>query len=209
MKKIRTISLVWALLLISRLVSAQAFDDGTNLVSLGFGLPATNKFVDEFGAFSTDAEFYNYKLKNYGTGVLKYEHGLHKYFGLGLNLEYSAASSHYERENNPKIHDTIVTDVKSKIFGMYVRMNAHFPVGDKFDLYAGAGLGYLYTLNTYSNQIKKDAVTEPQPDKRKSVFDFDYQLTIGARYMIKEKLGVFLEVGKATTIAQLGLVAKF
>lgn len=205
MKKIRTISLVWALLLISKLVSAQAFDDGVNLVSLGFGLPASNKFEEEF---NENAKFYNYNLKNYGTGVLKYEHGLHKYFGLGLNMEFSAASVHYEyKVIQPKADTvTISNDTKSKIFGIYARLNGHFPVGNNFDLYLGAGLGYLYKLNKYTDTNNAD---ETRIDQRKTVLNFDYQLTLGARYMIKEKVGVFAEIGRATTLCQLGLVVKF
>jgi opacity protein-like surface antigen len=181
---------------------AQAFDDGTNLISLGFGLPAGQYIQNQSNDYKN---FTDYKFSNFGTGVLKYEHGLHKNFGLGLNMEYSGAKASYKYDdviNSLRYQRTINTN----IFGFYARMNAHLPLGDKLDVYGGVGLGYLYTLN-------KTTDTNPNPNTNNqhnsTVLNFDYQLTVGLRYMIKESVGLFTEFGRATTVCQLGVVFKF
>lgn len=192
-----------AFLLIDLKTVAQAFDDGSNVISLGFGLPPSRRIVEDFD-FGKD--FYDYKLRNYGTGVLKYEHGLHKYFGLGLNFEYSANKQTYKYADASDPEDYKYTvERKNKILGGFLRFNGHFPVGQKLDFYGGAGLGYLYTLSvrTDTNPIVQET------KKRETVLDFDYQLTLGARFMIKDHIGMFFEIGRATTVCQLGLAFKF
>src|ERR1700758_2078851 len=72
---------------------AQAFSDGANLIYLGFGLPPGQNVTQQYDPYKN---FVDYKFYNYGTGVLKYEHGFHKYFGCGLNLEYSNSSANYK-----------------------------------------------------------------------------------------------------------------
>jgi hypothetical protein len=184
--------------------SAQAFDDGANVISLGFGLPPSKRITSEFDFYKIN--FYDFKLKNYGTAVLKYERGLHKYFGLGLNLEYSASRVTYKYGDAAAPTDyKYNVDIKNKIIGGFAKFNGHFPVGQKLDLYGGVGLGYLYTINnlTDTNPNKSN-----EASKKETVLDFDYQLTLGARFMIKDKIGLFVEVGRATTLFQFGLAFK-
>jgi opacity protein-like surface antigen len=180
---------------------AQAFEDGTNLVYVGFGLPAGQYIQQQSNEYKS---YTDYKFYNYGTGVLKYEHGLHKYFGLGLNLEYSGAKAvfKYDDVNSLRYQRTITTNV----FGFYGRLNGHLPLMDKLDIYGGIGLGYLYTINKVGD-------TNPNPNTNiqhnSSVLDFDYQLTLGVRFMVKDNVGLFVEAGRATTVCQLGVVFKF
>ena len=203
-KKAAIIFLALISLLSNNKSFAQAFDDGTNVIMLGFGLPPSKRVIDEFDSYK---KFYDYKLRNYGTGVLKYEHGLHKYFGLGLNFEYSAnrVTYKYGDQANPSDYKYNV-DIKSKIIGGFLRLNGHFPVGQKLDFYGGAGLGYTYTINNYKDT---NPTTSADVNQRKTVLDFDYQLTLGARFMIKDHVGLFFEIGRATTLCQLGLAFKF
>ena len=83
MKKIVFISLI-GFLLNSHSTFAQSFDDGTNVISIGFGLPPEHKDGKDFNNFHIfNNSNYNYKFTNLGTILLKYEHGIHKHFGLG------------------------------------------------------------------------------------------------------------------------------
>jgi opacity protein-like surface antigen len=181
--------------------SAQAFADGTNLVSIGFGLPPGTKLTQ---TYDPNPSFTVYKLKNYGTGILRYEHGLNKYFGIGLNLEYSASSNVYDYDNNSNLLYSVT--VNRSVFGGYLRMNGHFPVGDKLDFYAGVGLGYLYTVD---NTNDSNPNTNLNTSHKNSVLDFDWQASVGARYMVKNGFGVFAEIGYATTLCQVGVTLKF
>jgi len=202
-KKVAVSVLVLVLaLFINSNSSAQAFDDGANVVSLGFGLPPSKRMSDEFNFYKNT--FYDYKLKNYGTGVLKYERGLHKYFGLGLNLEYSSSRVSY-KYGDAADPAKYTADIKNKIIGGFAKFNGHFPVGQKLDFYGGVGLGYLYTINNYADTNPNVSAEVKQ---RETILDFDYQLTLGARFMIKDHVGLFAEVGRATTLFQFGLAFK-
>jgi hypothetical protein len=177
---------------------AQSFDDGVNLVSLGFGLPVSERIKKDFSEYK---DYTDYKFKNYGTVVLKYEHGLQKYFGMGLNLEYSNSSVTYKYDDNNLFRYQV--NIKSNVFGAFWRMNGHLPIGEIVDVYGGVGLGYLYTVNKYLDSTQADVMHVSK------VFDFDYQLSAGVRCMVKENVGLFAEVGRATTLFQLGAVVKF
>lgn len=201
----KTQSLIAAIILsiaFSGNILAQAFDDGTNLVFLGFGIPPSERIKNDFN--KDYKNYIEYKFKNYGTGVLKYEHGFHKYFGLGLNLEYSGASVSYKYDDSNTLR--FERNIKSNVFGFYGRFNGHLPIGEKLDISAGVGLGYLYTVNKF-NDTNPNPTTNTQ--QKQTILDFDYQFTAGVRIMIKDNIGLFLEVGWATTPAQLGLVFKF
>lgn len=199
MKNFKRILLLFICMLSAALLRAQAFDDGKNILSLGFGFPATSTIQNSFDQYKN---FIDYKFKNYGTVVLKYEHGLQKYFGVGINLDYSAASVSYKYDDTSSLRYQV--NIKSKVFGFYGRLNAHLPIGEKFDLYGGAGLGYLYKIDNYSDDNPKSTSSH-----KTSVLDFDYQLTVGARYMVKNHFGLFAEFGRASTNAQMGITLGF
>lgn len=181
---------------------AQAFADGTNVLSIGFGVPPGERIKNDFN--KDYRNYIDYKFKNYGTGELKFEHGLHKYFGLGLNVEYSGASVSYKYDDVNTLR--YERKINSNVWGFYGRFNGHYPIKEKFDLYGGVGLGYLYTINKFND-------TNPNPNVNvqqiQTILDFDYQFTLGARFMIKKSIGVFAEGGYATTPAQIGLTFKF
>jgi len=199
MRRLKKIFLLFGFILGSNFLQAQAFDDGTNIVSIGFGLPATSRIQKSFDQYKNDID-YNYK--NYGTVVLKYEHGLQKYFGMGINLEYSNGSVSYKYDDNNLLRYQV--NVKSSLYGFYARLNGHFPIGNSLDIYGGAGLGYIYQQDNYNDSNPHSVIS-----RKNTVWDFDYQLTLGARYMIKEHFGLFAEVGQASTIAQIGICLGF
>ena len=189
-------------------VFSQAFDDGTNLLSIGFGVPPSDRIEKDFNrkyyyGYNGNNVIYDYKFNNYGTGVLKFEHGLHKYFGLGLNLEYSGASASYKSGLSPVVFER---NIKNNVIAGYVRFNGHFPIGEKLDLYGGVGLGYRYSLYKISDSYTDATLNKKQ---KETFFEFDYQVTIGARFMVKDNIGLFIEAGLATTPAQIGIVFKF
>jgi hypothetical protein len=199
MGKFNKIILFCSLILGSNLVYSQAFDDGKNLVSIGFGLPATSRI----STFDQYKNYENYNFKNYGTVVLKYEHGLQKYFGMGLNLEYSNGSGAYKYDNTNQLRYQV--NITSSLIGAYARLNGHFPIGKSLDIFAGAGLGYTYKIDNYNDTNP----TNSNVSQKNTSLNFDYQFTLGVRYMIKEHFGMFAEIGQASTIAQIGISLGF
>jgi hypothetical protein len=196
--------LVCTILLASTGAFSQAFDDGKNIISFGFGFPATTYITETLPNYQSDL---NYDYKNYGTVVLKYEHGLMKYFGVGLNLEYSAANVSYQYTVQRVFNTDTTYNVKinSSVLGAYLRLNGHFPIGDHLDIYAGVGLGYLYQLNNYNDNNPDNT---GKNNKTQSL-QFNAQFTFGLRYMIKEHIGLFAEIGSATTTVQMGVAFGF
>ncbi len=183
---------------------SQSFDDGTNLVFIGFGLPPTKRILDHYDKYKVYEEKH---IRNYGTVVLKYEHGLHKNFGVGIHTEYSGSSLTYKSYDGPSSSTLLYSAViKSNLLAAYLRMNAHLPLDEKFDFYGGAGLGYFYLID---NRVVTDEKTKVDDIRKSTDLEFDYQLTLGMRFMIKESTGIFIEIGKATTLAQMGLIFKF
>ncbi|HET7818597.1 MAG TPA: outer membrane beta-barrel protein [Bacteroidia bacterium] len=197
----KTLALALLLTAFAFTSNAQAFDDGTNLFSLGFGIPPAQRLTRDFS--NNYKTFVDYRLNNYGTFVGKYEHGLHKYFGLGVNIEYSAASVSYKYTQSLLDYER---KIKSSMLGGFIRFNGHIPVTDKFDIYGGLGLGYYYTIDKYKDTKSSDKTTLDYSNK---VLDFDFQATLGFRYMIKENVGFFAEIGRASTIGQVGCAIKF
>ena len=200
MKNIKRIFLFSACILTVNFLHAQAFDDGKNLIFAGFGFPAPSTIQKDFDQYK---KFIDYNFKNYGTVVVKYERGLQKYFGIGLNLEYSAASVSYKYDDVNTLRYEV--KVNTMVAGAFLRLNAHLPIGDNLDIYGGAGLGYLYRVDNYTDTKLSNSTSL----QKSSIFDFDYQLTLGVRYMVKKNFGLFLEGGRATTIAQLGIALGF
>jgi hypothetical protein len=204
MKKLKKLFLVSAVLFISNLLVAQAFDDGKNLISLGFGFPPTSQITESLTQYQN---YNNYNYKNYGTVVLKYEHGLTKYFGVGLDLEYSGANVTYQY-NVSRLFNTDTTykvNVNGTVMGFFIRLNGHYPIGDKLDIFAGLGGGYLLTIDNSTDNNPNNS----NNDKKTQTFTFAGQFTIGAHYMVKEHFGLFAEIGWASTIVQAGIVLGF
>jgi hypothetical protein len=121
---------------------------------------------------------------------------------LGLNAEYSNTSFNYKYLSPTATEYEVTT--KNNIIGAYGRMNGHLPLVDKLDIYGGVGLGYLISFNR-----TKDTNPSSVLDQKENVLVFDYNLSIGARFMVKDNVGVFFEVGSYTTRCQLGMAMKF
>jgi hypothetical protein len=200
MKKLQSLVVICSVLFSVNQLKAQAFDDGKNLISAGFGFPATSVITQNLPTYQNEL---NYNYKNYGTIVLKFEHGLVKYFGVGLNLEYSSASLGYDY-TQPRTFNTDTTyhvNINNSLIAGYLRLNGHYPIGDHLDIFAGFGLGYAYQLNNYSDNNPDNTGKNTKTQS----FQFDWQFTLGLRYMIKPHFGLFAEVGKATTSVQMGI----
>ncbi len=70
MKNLKKTALILIFIFSSAVFYAQAFGDGKNILSVGFGLPSTPKIQDEYNQYSDKSA---YVYHNFGTVVLKYE----------------------------------------------------------------------------------------------------------------------------------------
>jgi opacity protein-like surface antigen len=182
--------------------NAQAFEEGSNQVAVGYGFVTLLGSVnDSFDAYS-DTEY-----KGTGPFYVKFEHALSDKVGLGLNVAYAGNEWSYKYTGfDINGNSAIYTETsKRTTYSVLARMNFHFGSSDKFDPYAGFGLGYRNANWTYET-------TDPDGSSGvefKTLMPLGMEITIGARYYFTDNIGLYAEVGAAKSVVQAGLVAKF
>lgn len=182
---------------------AQAFDEETNLISVGYGFVTTlGSINDSFGDKDTD-------YSELGPIYAKFEHAVSDHLGIGLNLAYTTNEWAYRYgsdTNGDGVNDNQYDATNKRVaYSALVRLNWHFGDNDKFDPYAGFGLGYRNSTWSYST-------TDPSGSDSgvafKNPIALGMEFTIGARYLFAEHFGAYLEVGAAKSIVQVGLTVK-
>lgn len=206
MKTRKITQMLLVLLLITSIgvkrVSAQAFEEGNNNVSLGYG------FVTFAGALFNSYEDQNdYKFTITGPLFLKYEHAVSDKIGIGLNVAYakwklSYLYDSYDVNSNPVSYEE--SDSYST-FSVLGRFNLHFGHMDKFDPFWGFGVGFRSGSWKYEstdpNGTKDLSISNPIP--------LGFETTVGARYYFTDNIGAYVETGLAKAVIQAGLNFKF
>ena len=184
---------------------AQTFDENTNTISAGYG------FVTLLGTISESFNSYNdLKYSSLGPIYLKFEHAISDKVGMGLNLAYATNKWEYRYdESSTSTNGTTTTNQYTETtdrstYSILVRMNFHFGESDKFDPYAGFGVGYRNAKWTE----KSTSPNGTSGVELKTSVPFGFEMTIGARYYFAEHFGVYLETGLAKSVVQAGLVVK-
>lgn len=182
--------------------NAQAFQEGSNQIAVGYG------FVTVLGSISDSFDDYT-DTQYKGTGPLyaKFEHALSDKVGMGLSFAYAGNEWSYKYDDVDVNGNAVQYTETSKrtTYSILARMNFHFGNSDKFDPYAGFGLGYRSANWTYDS-------TDPNGTsgvELKTLMPLGMEITIGSRYYFTENIGVYAEVGAAKSVMQAGLVAKF
>jgi opacity protein-like surface antigen len=182
---------------------AQAFDEETNSVSVGYG------FVTLLGSINDSFDTYNdTEYSQLGPIYAKFEHAVSDHLGIGLNFAYATNewSYRYDSFDSDLNATQYVATNKRSTWSALVRLNWHFGDSDKFDPYAGLGLGYRNATWSYET-------TDPSGSESgvtfKTLVPLGMEMTIGARYFFTESIGAYLEVGAAKSVVQAGLAFKF
>ena len=179
---------------------AQTFDENTNTISAGYG------FVTLLGAISESFDTYNdLKYSSLGPIYLKFEHAISDKVGMGLNVAYATNKWEYRYDDSSTGTAQQYTETTSRsTYSILVRMNFHFGESDKFDPYAGFGIGYRDAKWT----VASTAPGGTSGTDLKTSVPFGFEMTVGARYYFAEHFGVYLETGLAKSVVQAGLVVK-
>lgn len=154
-------------------VNAQAIEKGNSLITLQVGLAGT------FAVSGADTSI---------SPTLTYEYAVMDQLTVGAFGSY--ASAEYEYPN--------YTWKWTYIFAGAVG-NYHFVNTDKFDVYAGARLGFI------SVSFDDDGTGLPDP----SSGGFGYVAQVGARYFFTPNIALNAEVGYGFTIARAGVTFQF
>lgn len=185
MKKIIAI---FALVAVSNMVTAQAFEKGGNYIHFGFGL-------DPFGRISSS--FWGGKYYNVGPIVAGYEVGITEKLGigrLGVGGIIGQSFSGYKYNNGDR-----TTWSRTSIVA---RCAYHFDFGiDKMDVYAGVGAGvhiYGAEKSNANGYILDDGHINPT-----------HYVFAGIRYYFTDNFGVYAEAGHGLATLNGGLVFKF
>lgn len=188
-------------------VNAQAYQEGTNIASIGYGVGFSWK--SWWSAYDSESSF---KSNNFGPIVLKYEYGINEKFSMGLYIAHQKSTGKwtenyltgYDFNLNP-IYETFKYEVEIGNTVVLGRGNYHFKTkNDKLDPYVGLGIGY----HKYSI---KETTDDPSFNSNFSFGGaFGFGMHAGVRYEFTPLLGAYTEFGVGEVAAiQVGVAAKF
>ena len=186
--------------------SAQSFDEGKSVVTIGYGFP--NLVTSTFRSLYNTSSHKNYAFQAFGPIVARYEYGLSEKIGFGIVAGYSmmSLSYNYEDYNTSGVLTSYTETVKWSSPSIGGRMSIHFATKDKLDPYFGVSAGwsgntFTYTDTNPSNSANKTSV---------SFSPFYFGLGLGMRYYFTENIGMYVEFGwDKWALMQAGLALKF
>jgi len=194
MTKLLPLSLLCMLLSIS-VLSAQSISKKKFSVSAGIGLAPV------------------YHGKNSNTDIpalsLNVSYKLSDNFALGVYTGYSASTS-----DERIFTDGLTSKVENKTKAFALRGDFSRLMTDKLELYAGLMLGVksfdLTEIDTKTGEVvvrEPDAPTPYNPNQPKG--DILYSGVVGAKYYLKDQIGLFGEFGYGLSLFSIGTTLKF
>ncbi len=191
-----------AFLISSFVANAQAFPEGSNSISLGYGgvtfMSSISKNFDDYA---------DVKYAGMGPIFFKYEHAMTDNIGLGLNVAYAENEWAYNYSSTDANGNAVSykETTSRSTYSILARFNYHIGASEKFDPYLGFGMGYRNATWKYDT-TNPDGTTNVDIS---GLMPFGMELTIGARYFFTENIGLYAEVGAAKSVVQGGLAVKF
>jgi len=193
----RNLGIVFIGALLTFNVGAQAFQNKTNVITLGAGFDPYYSHYASYG--------YNYKKSAVGPFILAYERGITELLGIGrIGVGGSVGQSFYtSRSFDNNNYEYIDRTSRTAIF---VRAAYHFDFGiDKLDVYAGVGGGAYVRSETHKSSNPNYVFVS----KKGGVVDGGPTAFGGVRYYFTDAFGVYGEVGYGMTAISGGLAFKF
>lgn len=186
-------------LIVSPTIFAQAFEKGSNFITLGFGL-------DPYGKVPKYAAGNNYKKTALGPIILAYEYGLTEKLGIGrIGLGGAIAQSFYTGKSYYTNNYYEYKSNRSRT-SLALRAAYHFDFGiDKMDVYAGIG----GALHIYSDTDRTDNPNDLNYNKKSVSIGGGPSIFGGIRYLFTNKFGVYAEAGYDISALNGGVVFKF
>jgi len=161
---------------------------GNVLITTGVGFPSILRLYLKKETKQTE-----YHIEGYGPLIFKLDYVLLKNFSAGLDATYNYTDLYYfdDGQDNNNKWSVYRYGAKVKEFSANLRLNYHFYNKKKWDLYAGAGMGYgAINVETYS--------TAPRPSFYLN-YNFpkplSFESTAGARYFLNKHIGFYSEIG--------------
>ena len=158
-------------------------------ISAGYGAPSILRAFLKYN--NTRSE---YTVKGWGPYMFKIDWMFHRRWSIGINGSYSFSRLSWMDDGwDTVIHAKRLYEygIEAEELAATLRVNYHFLIRKKIDLYAGLGAGYgKFALGTYTeapvNQFSV-AYEFPKP--------LSLEATLGGRYYITKWLGLYAELG--------------
>ena len=179
-------------------MNAQTFEQGTNYVNVGYGFGlGYGRLLNAYNAYD------GYKFSGFGPAFISYERGVTDNIGVGGSVSFSSYGAKWNQDGGSQ---TYAYSYRWTTLSILARGYYHFNVrSDKFDPYAGVGLGFLKYGYKWTS-------TDPGFDEASNSVSlgtpFGYQIFAGARYMFSDKVGGYAEVGYGVSVMNFGLTFK-
>lgn len=161
---------------------------GNILCTAGVGFPSILRLYLKKETKQTE-----YHIAGYGPLIFKVDYVLLKNFSVGVDATYNYTDLYYfdDGRDDNNVWSVYRYGVRVKEFSANLRLNYHFINKKKWDMYAGAGMGYgAINVETYS--------TAPRPSYYLN-YNFpkplSFESTVGARYFFNKHLGLYSEIG--------------
>jgi hypothetical protein len=183
----------------------KSHDRGQVHLSYGYGFPRL-----EDGGFKLHKDKNAYRVEGIGPFIFKAEYGLTRQLSIGISATYSQYTSDWEEQRFDAYHQrnlwfkygTKLHDVAAML-----RLNYHWVVTPRSDLYIGGGMGYNYWKSEDFTTFKPEDTLfnalykQPGP--------FAAEITLGYRYYFRQRNAIYIEAGYGKSIVQAGFVFKF
>jgi opacity protein-like surface antigen len=204
----------------------RAFYTKGHHVTAGYGYPNLFKTIiqTQLGGLSSISTGYGnsliYDVTGIGPAFVKYDYGIDKELGIGLNFGYSTVGITETYTYQDQIYNSTtgtystvtyadIEELKIKSFTAALRFNYHFGNHPKLDPYLGLAAGYTNTKWTYTAYSTNPSVT-PSNNFSFSGIPVHFSFSFGLRYYITEGIGLYTEIGfEKWSVIQGGLAIKF
>lgn len=183
----------------------KAHDRGQIHFSYGYGFP---RMPGKMFNFNQDEN--EFRVVGVGPFLFKAEYGLTRQLSIGISATYIEYTSDWQVQKFHERHQrNIWTTYGTKLqdLAVMVRLNYHWAVTPRSDLYMGGGMGY--------NHWTEEDILPGLPDdstfnsKFKVPGAFAAELSLGYRYYFRKRTALYLEMGFGKSLVQGGFVFKF
>lgn len=179
--------------------SAQTFEKGSKVVSLGYGFPNLGKLTlalweDETG----------YQATGFGPIHFRYESGISNDWSIGLSANFNRYGAKWlDSGYDAKL------DVSS--YSILLRLNNYFLNEENVQIYGGFGAGFRGRFGRYTNDRPGSNSDDDDIENviSKVSIPIGFEATLGVRTRFTEGFGGYVELGLAKSVVQGGIYFRF
>ncbi len=185
---------------------------GTITLDAYYGFPniILNSLKQELASSNTKTK---YTSTNTGPMGIRGEAFIADHVAFGLDVNYSAGSVFWEEEtnSNSNIPKIVKNDISFTRLRVLAKCNFHFGATEKFDWYAGGGIGYNSTVFT-KHVDGEESYYSPYESifTYFSAFPLSWRINFGGKYYFTDNIGAGVEIGlSGGPLASACISAKF